>query len=223
MSDSNDELELLKSTFHIEYGMLNETPIGNSWSKIGSLRWSRGGGVGPSKHEVGDVVGSVNFYGYLVFKLKFNGIKRSYICHRIVKTIELNRLLKSDEIVDHIDGNKLNNDPRNLRIVTQLENSRNKRHARSDSRDSLMGVSILPSGKWRVRLNGVNKDVNRHLGVYSLAVDACNRYWSAKIALEPDMQSTWSVVWKSQVEIAHTLDSKVCNADIFGNREEGSI
>ena len=44
--------------------------------------------------------------------------------HRIVAEQILGRPLKRDEIVHHIDGNKRNNDPSNLMVMTQSEHCR---------------------------------------------------------------------------------------------------
>ena len=44
--------------------------------------------------------------------------------HRIVAERILGRPLKPGEIVHHIDGNKRNNDPSNLMIMTQSEHAR---------------------------------------------------------------------------------------------------
>lgn len=41
--------------------------------------------------------------------------------HRVVAEKKLGRPLMAGEIVHHIDGNKLNNDPANLEIITQGE------------------------------------------------------------------------------------------------------
>lgn len=41
--------------------------------------------------------------------------------HRIVAEQKIGRSLKKGEIVHHIDGNKRNNDPSNLMIITQSE------------------------------------------------------------------------------------------------------
>ena len=48
-----------------------------------------------------------------------NANRRGYILkHRLVMSEHLGRALKEDELVHHIDGNKLNNDIKNLQLVT---------------------------------------------------------------------------------------------------------
>ena len=44
--------------------------------------------------------------------------------HRVVAERKLGRPLKAGEIVHHIDGNKRNNDPDNLMVMTQSEHCR---------------------------------------------------------------------------------------------------
>jgi hypothetical protein len=44
--------------------------------------------------------------------------------HRVVAEQMLGRPLRSDEVVHHIDENKRNNDPSNLRVMTQAEHMR---------------------------------------------------------------------------------------------------
>lgn len=48
-------------------------------------------------------------------------IEGRYFVHRKVMEEKLGRRLRSDEIVHHIDGNKLNNDPNNLEITNRSD------------------------------------------------------------------------------------------------------
>lgn len=52
---------------------------------------------------------------------KINGKTRTV--HRLIMEQILGRELSSDELVHHIDGNKWNNDPSNLTIVTRREHA----------------------------------------------------------------------------------------------------
>jgi len=206
-------LEILKKYYYIDRGQCEYFDGCVKWSRIGTLRWRVSGGVGPSKHSAGDIVGCLHF-GYRNTKIKFNNKKISLKCHRIVKMLELDRMLDDSEIVDHIDGNRENNDPLNLRLVTHIENARNKRAARSDSSSRLMGVSRIPSNKWRVRFQVKSRIKDRHVGVFSRAFDACNAYWDARIESEPDMVSTWESIRKVQLEIAFKLDNEGSNESV---------
>lgn len=63
----------------------------------------------------------------LVIIAKYRGTGKGYIKevlqhqHRVVMERVLNRKLKKGEIVHHIDGNKQNNNPKNLMVMTQSE------------------------------------------------------------------------------------------------------
>lgn len=50
--------------------------------------------------------------------------KNSYVLlHRLIVENELGRFLTKDEIVHHKDGNKKNNDPSNLEVMTAAEHA----------------------------------------------------------------------------------------------------
>lgn len=62
--------------------------------------------------------------GYLIkFKNGYNK-KGNAKLHRLIMEEHLGRKLTSNEIVHHIDGNKLNNDITNLKVMTRGEHSR---------------------------------------------------------------------------------------------------
>lgn len=181
--------------------------IGNHNNTGVELRWRTSGGVGPSKHLANDTVGWVSKGGYRETKIKVNGIKVTLKCHRIVMSLILGRLLLDSETVDHIDGNKLNNNPTNLRIVTMSQNALNKHHSRVDSNNKLIGVSRLRSGKWRARLQSTSPS-NRHIGCYNTAKDACFAYWTAKKLVDTSIHDEMVLIENAQLEIAHKLDTE---------------
>lgn len=68
--------------------------------------------------------------------------------HRIVATEKIGRAIRPDEHVHHIDGNKLNNDPANLEVVTAAAHRREHRiHARGLREPGEANPSIKHNGR----------------------------------------------------------------------------
>ena len=84
--------------------------------------------IGVSKGaKVGRILAKAyNTRGYLMTTLWKNNVSRSYTIHLLVAQA----FVEGDFslTVDHIDGNKLNNDPSNLEWITREENTR-RQHA----------------------------------------------------------------------------------------------
>ena len=72
-----------------------------------------------TKRFIGKQAGCVNSDGYLRVTISF----KLYMVHQLIWIIEKNN---SFNVIDHIDGNKLNNKIQNLRSVTVRQNSQNK-------------------------------------------------------------------------------------------------
>ena len=102
--------------------------------------------------------------------------KKKISMHReIMKTQLENNIGK---IIDHIDGNGLNNQKYNLRTCTIAENSRNRHFVNNSS--GYLGVSILKSRKkWYAQIKGNKKNI--FLGSFKDKKDAAKAYNEAAI------------------------------------------
>lgn len=99
--------------------------------------------------------------------------KKTLFLHRAIMERVLNRPLEKGEIVDHTDGNGLNNCRENLRLVTHQQNMFNIRQSRGKT--GYRGVSLRKdTGKFQasIRIEGKKK----HLGYFDTAIEAYHAY-----------------------------------------------
>jgi hypothetical protein len=90
---------------------------------------------------------------------------RNYRMHRVVMNCP------KDKMVDHIDGNPLNNQKSNLRIVTQHENMQNKHRKGSNCTSKFFGVSHdKKANTWATYLTC--KGIKYFLGCYKTEEEA---------------------------------------------------
>ena len=68
------------------------------------------------------LVGDTNSCGYKRVLLKIDNKFKKYFIHRLVATLFIENECKNKNIVNHIDGNKKNNNFNNLEWVTRKEN-----------------------------------------------------------------------------------------------------
>jgi hypothetical protein len=83
---------------------------------------------------------SVDRKGYRRVNLSFNSKKRNFQLHRLVATTFLNNY-EDKECVDHIDGDKLNNNLYNLRFATKQQNNFNRKKISGEMTSVHKGVS----------------------------------------------------------------------------------
>jgi len=82
------------------------------------------------------------------------------------------------KIVDHIDGNGLNNTKKNLRIASIAENNRNCKKTKKPTTSKYKGVCIEKSnGKWRAQIYYNNRC--KFLGHFDNEEDAARAYDAA--------------------------------------------
>jgi len=83
-------------------------------------------------------------------------------------------LMPSRLQIDHIDGNGLNNQKKNLRRATRTQNQQNR--AKQKSRSRYKGIS-LSRGKWKAQIC-INKK-RKYLGLFETEESASIAYWIA--------------------------------------------
>ena len=124
--------------YELDFNVLNETFYYDESSPSG-LRYKKNSykSKGAISKRVGDVAGNVKLNpngtprGWKL-KLTINGIKCDLNVHRIIWVL-LNGSIDNSMVVDHADGNPLNNKADNLRLATYRENARNKKPKISDT------------------------------------------------------------------------------------------
>jgi hypothetical protein len=90
-------------------------------------------------------------------------------------------------VVDHIDGNTLNNSRANLRICRLAENNMNRgKFARAASR--FKGVLLYPGGRWRAHIYAGGKHI--HLGYFDTEALAAAAYDAAARDLHGEFART---------------------------------
>lgn len=83
-------------------------------------------------------------------------------------------------VVDHIDGDKLNNHRGNLRIVTASQNLMNTKRLRKGAKSVFKGVSAASTkGKWRAYIKAYGK--YEHLGHFNTEEEAAIAYDAAAL------------------------------------------
>jgi hypothetical protein len=105
---------------------------------------------------------------YMVY-LSIDGKKTNKRIHKLVTQTFLENP-DNKPCVDHIDGNKLNNNVSNLRYATHSENSQNCK-IRTDNTSGSKGVSFnKASNKWtaQIKIDGISI----HLGLFENKEDA---------------------------------------------------
>lgn len=112
--------------------------------------------------------------GYIVGDVGSGGKKQKVRFHRYVMELSIGRKLLGEEIIDHRNGERLDNRINNLRITTVQENSMN-REKHKTNRSGYKGIFYnVRARKWQARI--MYKGVSHHLGLWANEVDAAIAY-----------------------------------------------
>lgn len=124
--------------------------------------------------RVGSLAGHVNkFSGYLQIRVGYS----LYYAHRLAWLLTYGEW--PEGVIDHADGNCLNNRVDNLRDVSQMVNTQNHQEANSNNKVGLLGVSFnKASGRFVARIWCDGK--NKHLGYFTTPEEAHAAYLVAK-------------------------------------------
>lgn len=80
--------------------------------------------------------------------------------------------------VDHVDGNRLNNQRSNLRLCTRAQNMRNQRKTKRLVSSQFKGVSLYKPKKW-VAYIGLSRHKMHSLGYFHTELEAAHAYDAA--------------------------------------------
>lgn len=151
-------------------------------SNAGNIRRcipAKGGTVGkvmkPSirKNYLGD--------GYKIIGISSNGNKFTASIHRLVANEFIGPV--DGFVIDHLNGDTLDNRPENLRICSQAVNSGNTQRIPKNNTSGYIGVSIDKryNKKWRAHIRHMRK--NYSLGMHETPEDAARAYDKKAIQL----------------------------------------
>lgn len=142
----------------------------------------------------------IDLIKYKKWRLSYLGYVVTGNCTKTNPTTWLHRILlqpKNNEVVDHIDGNPLNNSRTNLRICTQAENLYNKSYMSSNT-SNYIGVSFDKTrNQWAAEIRYKEKRI--HLCRWHTIEEAvCARYIAEKILFK-EFQNTFEQTKKEKV------------------------
>ena len=132
-----------------------------------------------NNNKTGETIVDEELY-YDLIQYKWNLVKGKYI-----KNHQLGRLHRyvmnyyGDNVVDHINGNTLDNRKENLRIVTPQQNSMNKKSSKNSSSQYIGVRWNKKSNNWKavIKINGKQK----YLGTFNNEIEAAKARDNATI------------------------------------------
>lgn len=110
------------------------------------------------------------------------------------KKMSMHRFILDDKTrrpIDHIDGNKLNNQRENLRVCSLSQNAQN------NTKNPLMGFRGVSFEHGSFKANIKKENIKRHLGTFKTIFEAALAYDAAALELYgPDAQTNRKIIKK---------------------------
>ncbi len=118
---------------------------------------------------------------YAVATVKRDDKRCTVYMHRLILGVTLRT-----QLVDHKDGNGLNNTRENLRECTQAQNNWNASKTSEDKSSKFKGVSLLKRGRkrWHASITHLGKNIS--LGVHETEEQAAKAYDKKARELRPE-------------------------------------
>ena len=142
--------------------------------ETGDFHWR----IKPSPRFPAGMKAGANVKGYIRIKYK----DRLYGAHRLAWLYMTGEHPK--HLIDHINGNGLDNSIANLREATSYENAQNIFKPQKNNSHGNLGISYMSKKKlWRARISVNGKRI--YIGSYKSQKDAAQAYLDAKRRLHP--------------------------------------
>ena len=110
---------------------------------------------------------------YASRNIKHNTKRTTISLHREILKIQ------KKEMIDHRNGNSLDNRKSNLRFATRNQNMHNRKNPQKNNKLGIKGVSWLKkAGKFHAQIKVANKNI--HLGLFNVLGDADSAYRKAE-------------------------------------------
>ena len=139
-------------------------------SQSGDIFWKQ---ANSNRIKIGDKAGYVGEDKRISIRLG----NKLYKAHRLIWLLTYGKW--PEGVIDHVDGNPLNNRLSNLRDVPQSVNTHNHRKARSNNTSGLLGVCRRDDiGKFQAKIQVMGKVI--FLGTFMTAEEAHEAYLTAK-------------------------------------------
>lgn len=148
----------------------------NVWEAVKRYKWYQ-------RSSDGYVVRNMSLVNETYFDKKANSkrvAQKTILLHRFVQELIGNELDKK-EVVNHINGDRLNNTFSNLRIVNHLKNNHNRKTVNKNNKSGYNGVTERASGRFNATVT-INY-IKMNLGMFNSAEEAYKAVLTAKEAI----------------------------------------